>query len=796
MRDKPSLEVHEAITSGEVVAWRLAPSQRLGGWSCVWERGCSRRSPPRRCLPRPPPRTTARRIEHVGTFEVPGNLRAGEPADTVTSAEIVDVTATAARWSTPIRRTGRLGFVDIARPSAPRPRRRDRHGRRADERGDRSARGRCRRSTPPTSFANPSGELVVIDIATRSASSGGSRLPASPTRSPSRPTQPLRGDRDRERARRGRQRRPDPAAARPGSLQVLDLAGCARPAGRCATVDLTGLADDRARATRSRSSSTSTAATRPSCRCRRTTTSRRRPATGQGRARLLRRHGRRRRRRRHRGGARPAGRRADRAATARSPTPARARRACSGSTTTRSRPPTRATTPTRTASRGRLPQLHALQLERRGSSASRAASFEHEIVRAGHYPEARSENKGNEPEGLEVGHDRRPHATCSSAPSAPTWSASTTSAAGTPKFRQLLPTGIGPEGLHVDPRTRRPRRVRRRPTALDEGYLARPIITLFELRARPGRRYPYVRSADDARGLPIPWVALSGLSRRPARPRHAVGGQRLRPRQAYLYRIDAPAPGGDHEADPGRRRRRRRPGHGRLRPRGHRRPPRGRLLAGERRPHRTRAARGRTCSCAPTRAGAVLERVRLPASLAAGATSSGFEGVAVTGTAAEGNEAVYVASSASGPTTPPGFVKIGRYDVAAGAWTFAPLPARRGRVARRRLGRPVRDHAAARRPLARRRARQPARLEARVKRIYDVDLRGRPSPGGRTGSRSPVSQAPAARRPRRPRRRQHLGAGQARGRSRSPRDGRLFLATDNDGVDENYGETLFFPLRR
>ncbi len=25
-------------------------------------------------------------------------------------------------------------------------------------------------------------------------------------------------------------------------------------------------------------------------------------------------------------------------------------------------------------------------------------------------------------------------------------------------------------------------------------------------------------------------------------------------------------------------------------------------------------------------------------------------------------------------------------------------------------------------------------------------------------------------------------------------DGRIFLATDNDGVDENYGETLFFGL--
>lgn len=26
-------------------------------------------------------------------------------------------------------------------------------------------------------------------------------------------------------------------------------------------------------------------------------------------------------------------------------------------------------------------------------------------------------------------------------------------------------------------------------------------------------------------------------------------------------------------------------------------------------------------------------------------------------------------------------------------------------------------------------------------------------------------------------------------------EGKLFLTTDNDGVDENYGETLFFRLR-
>ena len=44
---------------------------------------------------------------------------------------------------------------------------------------------------------------------------------------------------------------------------------------------------------------------------------------------------------------------------------------------------------------------------RSGSIEFEAANtLEHEIVAAGHYPEARSENKGNEPEGLEVGHFR------------------------------------------------------------------------------------------------------------------------------------------------------------------------------------------------------------------------------------------------------------------------------------------------------------------------------------------------------------------------------------------------------
>ena len=98
-----------------------------------------------------------------------------------------------------------------------------------------------------------------------------------------------------------------------------------------------------------------------------------------------------------------------------------------------------------------------------GSAIESGAAFEHEIVRAGHYPEARSENKGNEPEGLEVGQIGGRTYLFVASERANVVGGLRRVAGRTPTFVQLLPTGIGPEGLHFDRRACSPSR--RRPTA-------------------------------------------------------------------------------------------------------------------------------------------------------------------------------------------------------------------------------------------------------------------------------------------------------------------------------------------
>ena len=88
--------------------------------------------------------------------------------------------------------------------------------------------------------------------------------------------------------------------------------------------------------------------------------------------------------------------------------------------------------------------------DRRGRVEYEAGNaFEHEIVRAGHYPEARSENKGNEPEGLEVGRLRRTDLPVRRLGAGQRRRRLRRDGPATPQFVQLLPTGIGPEGMHV-----------------------------------------------------------------------------------------------------------------------------------------------------------------------------------------------------------------------------------------------------------------------------------------------------------------------------------------------------------
>ena len=416
------------------------------------------------------------------------------------------------------------------------------------------------------------------------------------------------------------------------------------------------------------------------------------------------------------------------------------------------------------------------------------AALEHEIVRAGHYPEARSENKGNEPEGLEVGQfGGRAYLFVASERANVVAVYDVTGR--TPTFVQLLPTGIGPEGLHIHDGLLS---VTAEVDGADEGFLARPVITLFRFGAGPAA-YPTLRSADEA-GLPIPWVAMSGLA---GDPRDggvvwAVSDSVLG--QAYLYRVDVsrrpavikrriPIGGvdvadqglGDYDLE----------GVAARREGGFWFASEGRVDAGSSRPN---------LIVRTDQAGTVLDAVSLPDSLVAGATSSGLEGVAVTGTTRRGDETVWVAIQRGWADDPAGQVKLGRYDVAAGTWTFARYPLD-----------PVASPAGGFVGLSEITLLPTGQLavverdnqlgqDARIKRVYAVDPASVTwAPYGQSlpvlakrlvRDLLPVLDAASIAVP-----------DKLEGLAVTV-DRRTFVVTDNDGVDENYGETLFLELGR
>ena len=423
------------------------------------------------------------------------------------------------------------------------------------------------------------------------------------------------------------------------------------------------------------------------------------------------------------------------------------------------------------------------------------SGFEHALVRAGHYPESRSDAKGGEPEGLEVatlagrkllfvGSER--------ANAVGVYDVTN----GKPVFSQLLPTGIGPEGIRAIP-SRGLLAVSAETDGADEGFAIRSTVTLYELQnERP--TYPMLVSKD-VDGTPIPWAAISGLSA------DAESGDTLWAvsdayfAQGFLYRVDvseeparitkriavgnadgsldlegvaARAEGGFWLASEGQ-------------------------LPSEEEPEEE----GGEPVVIPGRAnellqidrdGAIAKRVELPLALAEQATNSGFEGVAVSGSEQKGDEVVWVAFQREWNDDAKGFVKIGRYEVANETWSFAryPLDAvespNGGWVGLSELTL-QKDGTL----LVVERDNQIA-LDARIKRLYAID----PSAieFAAYGGELPVLEKTLVRDVL-----EDLAA-----RSISVPDklegvaltsrGRLYLATDNDGVDENYGETLFFSL--
>ncbi|MBW9262236.1 MAG: esterase-like activity of phytase family protein [Candidatus Thiodiazotropha sp. (ex. Lucinisca nassula)] len=140
-----------------------------------------------------------------------------------------------------------------------------------------------------------------------------------------------------------------------------------------------------------------------------------------------------------------------------------------------------------------------------------AATLDHMTVRFGHYPDGRSGNKGNEPENAEVGifgDDRYLFVNSERSTLVFVYDAADPK---NPVYKQTLPAGVGPEGgLAIPSRNLLV-------VASEEdnrGDKIRSVLNIYRY-ATGDSSYPTIRSDDRMDGTPIPWSALSGLTADP-----------------------------------------------------------------------------------------------------------------------------------------------------------------------------------------------------------------------------------------------------------------------------------------
>lgn len=278
------------------------------------------------------------------------------------------------------------------------------------------------------------------------------------------------------------------------------------------------------------------------------------------------------------------------------------------------------------------------------------ASLEVEAVRYSHYPDGRSDNKGVEPEGLEIGDFGNRQFAFVAAERGNFIAVYRLTDEASPTFVQLLPTGASPEGMIAVPS-------RGLLVSANEGDGTLSIFAGRKQAASAPGAYPDV--VTDAGG-PV-WAALSGLASAPGLPLVAVHDTILRPtriltldlgsRARVVGELPVTRAGAPVAYDP----------EGIVH-----RPGGGYWLASE----GPSPALNRNVLVHVAPDGSVVQEVRLPASLEALGTTSGFEGVA---TSVDGSQ-VYVAIQREWADDPSGFVKIGRYTPATGAWAFYRYP--------------------------------------------------------------------------------------------------------------------------
>ncbi|MFC9945996.1 esterase-like activity of phytase family protein [Streptomyces pratensis] len=403
-------------------------------------------------------------------------------------------------------------------------------------------------------------------------------------------------------------------------------------------------------------------------------------------------------------------------------------------------------------------------------------SFDHTAARHGLLNDDRSENKGTEPEGLAiatyggvryafVGSERSNFVAVYDV-SRPT----------RPVFQQVLPATNGPEGLLPIP-SRGLLAVSSEEDDAEAGV--RASVSLFRLgKGTPS--HPSLVSASDSTGTPIGWGALGALSAVPGRADELYTVTDAAYSTTRILTIDA-----DREPAVIKRELTVRDAAGE--PVGydaegiHARPQGGFWLAVE----------GKTGAgnqlVRLDRHGVTRQVVPVPSDVAAGLGAQGFEGVTAT-TDRDGREIVWATLQRAVGTDPAGVVRLGRYDVRAGTWSWYGYRLGTTTAPGDWIGLSeitvVGDELAV---IERDKLNGPA---ARVKRIYTVGLPRTAAPRGaltvlpKTLARDVLPDLRATRGWTQEKLEGLTVAG----------NGRVYAVTDNDGLDDSTGETVFLDL--
>jgi len=135
-------------------------------------------------------------------------------------------------------------------------------------------------------------------------------------------------------------------------------------------------------------------------------------------------------------------------------------------------------------------------------------SLEHLMARIGHTNDKRSDAKGNEPENAEFAKFAGTDYLFVASERSSVVIVYDMSNPNQPAYKQVLPGSLRPEGVLAIPA----RKLLISASELDDrSILARGSLNIYQYQSAPAA-YPTLQSVDRADGTPIPWGALSGLA--------------------------------------------------------------------------------------------------------------------------------------------------------------------------------------------------------------------------------------------------------------------------------------------